>query len=67
MGRLDLVAAAGIGMDEVEELLDREVQNIKEEKEKAERDVILAKEEQASIEKKSEEESHYVTFALRNR
>jgi len=25
IGRLDLVAAAGVGMDEVEELLDREV------------------------------------------
>ena len=59
MGRLDLVAAAGIGMDEVEELLDREVQNIKEEKERAERDV-----EEQSIAK---EEEQYVTFALRNR
>jgi hypothetical protein len=34
MGRLDLLAAAGVGMAEVEELLDREVNLIKEEKDR---------------------------------
>lgn len=45
-------------MDEVEELLDREVKIIKDEKEREEREEAV---------QKKEEEEQYVTFALRNR